>query len=60
VRLQQALTSDSTPCVDSAYYRRYRLQKFVRSLETLGRIFLKEFLKQNNDWLRDMVEFFER
>ena len=26
-RLQEALTSDSTPCVDSACYRRYRLQK---------------------------------
>ena len=33
-RLLQALTSDSTPCVDSARYRRHRLQKFGRSLET--------------------------
>ena len=25
---REALTSDSTPCVDSAYYRRHRLQQF--------------------------------
>src|ERR1700680_2976625 len=25
-RLPQTLTSDSTPCVESTYYRRYRLQ----------------------------------
>src|SRR5208337_2974132 len=41
-RLLQALTSDSTPCVDCACYRRHRLQQLVRSLETLCRIFLKE------------------
>src|SRR6516162_7304524 len=34
-RLLQALTSDSTPCVDSACYRWHGLQKFVRSPETL-------------------------
>src|SRR6202030_4403370 len=45
--LLQALTSDSTPRVDSASYRRYHLQKLVWSLETLCRIFLKEFLKEN-------------
>ena len=45
--LLQALMSDSMPCVDSVCYLRYRLQKLVRSLETLGRIFLKEFLKEN-------------
>ena len=33
---QYALTSDSTPCVDSACYGRYRLQQLVRSSETLG------------------------
>src|SRR6516225_7245898 len=32
-RLLQALTSDSTPCVDSARYLRYRLQKFGRILK---------------------------
>src|SRR5258707_10777821 len=38
-RLQEALTSDSSPCVDSACYRRLRLEQFVRSMETLCRIF---------------------
>ena len=32
-RLLQALTSDSTPCVDSACYRRHRLEKIGRVLE---------------------------
>ena len=54
------LTSDSTPCVDSVCYLRYRLQKPVRSLETLGRIFLKEFPKEDNDRLGDGFKFFER
>src|SRR4029077_1920911 len=59
-RLLQALTSDSTPCVDSACYRRHRLQHLVRSLETLCRIFLKEFLKENYDRLWNIFESFTR
>src|SRR4029077_4534447 len=59
VRLLQALTSDSTPCVDSAGYRRHRLQQLVRSLETLCRIFLKEFLKENYDRLWNIFESFK-
>src|ERR1700731_3487453 len=44
-RLLQALTSDSTPCVDSAGYRRYRLQKFGRVLKAPRRVFIEEHLK---------------
>jgi len=33
-RLLQALARNSTPCVDCSCYRRYRLQKFGRVLET--------------------------
>src|SRR5215469_18064097 len=54
--LLQALTSDSTPCVDSACYRRHRLQQLVRSLETLCWIFLKEFLKEHYDRLWNIFE----
>ena len=59
-RLLQALTSDSTPCVDSAGYRRHRLQQLVRSLETLCRILLKEFHKENYDRLWNIFESFTR
>ena len=59
-RLPEALTSDSTPCVDSACYRRNRLQKFGRVLKALPRVFLEKQFKENNDRLRDMFEFFER
>ena len=54
-RLLEALTGDSTPCVDSACYRRHRLQKLVRSPETLRRIFLKD----SYDWLCNIFELFE-
>src|SRR5262245_23411897 len=53
--LLQALTSDSTPCVESACYRRYRLQQLVRSLKTLCRTLLKEFLKENDDRLWNIL-----
>src|SRR5580704_16324495 len=43
--LLQALTSDSTSRVNSSSYRRYRLQKFTRILETPPRVFLKEHFK---------------
>jgi hypothetical protein len=59
-RLLQALTSDSTPCVDSAGYSRYRLQQLVRSRETLCRIFLEEFAKENYDRLWNIFESLER
>src|SRR5271157_3820876 len=59
-RLQEALASDSTPCVDSGCYRRYRLQQLVRSPKTLRRIFLKEFLKENYDRLWNIFESFTR
>ena len=55
-RLQDALASDSTPCVDCACYRRHRLQQLVRNLETLCRILLKEFLKENYDRLWNIFE----
>jgi hypothetical protein len=54
-RLPKAVTSDSTPCVDCARYRRHRLQ-LVRSLEALRRIFLKE----NYDRLWNIFESFTR
>src|SRR6516162_7002415 len=54
--LLQALTSDSTPCVDSACNRRYRPQKLVRSSEALRRIFLQEFLKESYDRLGNIFE----
>src|SRR5271166_1926976 len=43
--LLEALTSDSTPRVDSAYYHRHRLQKFGRALKTPRRILFKEHVK---------------
>src|ERR1700737_1654667 len=59
-RPQEALTSDSTPCVDCACYRQHRLQQLVRGSETLCRILLKEFLKENYDRLRNIFESFKR
>src|SRR5262249_16613251 len=59
-RLLQVLTTDPTRCVESAYYRRYRLQQLVWSLETLCRIFLKEFLKENYDRLWNIFELLKR
>src|SRR6516164_9135113 len=58
--LLQALTSDSAPCVESACYRRHRLQQLVRSLETPCGIFLKEFLKENYDRLGKIFEPLKR
>src|SRR5271165_1684936 len=42
--LLEALTSDSTPPVDSSCYRRYRLQKIGRVLKSPRRVSLKESL----------------
>src|SRR6516165_1263842 len=38
--LLQALTGDSDPSIDSDYYCRNRLQKFIWALETKRRVFL--------------------
>src|SRR6516162_5309286 len=43
--LLQALTSDSTPCVDSACYRRYRLEKFGRGLKAMPGVFFEKHFK---------------
>src|SRR6476620_9067288 len=42
--LLQALTSDSTPCVDSGRYRWHRFQEFSRVLKATPGVFLKESL----------------
>ena len=52
----QVPTCDSTSCLDSACYRRYCLQKLVWSLESLCRIFLKQFLKENYYRLWNILE----
>ena len=46
-----SLMSDSTPCSESACYCRQCLQQFVRSLESLCRIFIEEFLEEVYDRL---------
>src|SRR6516165_9997072 len=56
----EALTSDSTPRVDSACYRRNRLQQLVWGLKTLCWIFLKEFFKENDDRLWKIFELLKR
>src|SRR5271165_892662 len=58
--LPQALTSNSTSSVESAYYRRYRLQKFDWALKTSAGVFLEEFLKENYDRLWNIFESFTR
>ena len=59
-RLQEALTSDSTPCVESACYRRYRLQKFGRVLKAPPGVFLEEHFNESNDRLWNVVQLFDR
>src|SRR6516164_2704170 len=44
----QALTRDSAPRIDSACYRRYRLQKFCGSLKSAPGILLEEYLKEKD------------
>ena len=56
----QALAGDSTARLDSFGYRRYCLQKFARILKSPRRIFLKEFLKENYDWLWNIFESLKR
>src|SRR5258707_12405479 len=58
-RLLQALTSDFTPCADSACYRRYRIQKFGGALEKSGRVFLHQDLYGKSDRVRCMFGFFD-
>src|ERR1700760_1168470 len=45
-RLLQVLTSDSTPCVDSGYYRWYRFQQFSRGLKATHGVFLQQDLQK--------------
>src|SRR6516164_5249960 len=59
-RLLQVPTHDPTWCLDSICDRRYRLQQLVWGLETLCRIFLKEFLKENDDRLWNIFELRKR
>src|SRR5271163_1262722 len=56
----QALTSDSMPCVDSACYRRYRLQKFGRVLKATAGILVEKYLNENDDRLWNVVQFSNR
>jgi hypothetical protein len=49
-----------TPCVDGVSYRRHHLQKFGRRLETPHRVLRKEYLKQNDERLRNTAELFYR
>src|SRR5271166_3529920 len=58
--LLNALTSDSTPCVDRGHHRRHRLQKFSRVLKTPTGVLLEEYLNENNDRLRHVVQFSNR
>src|SRR5271166_709114 len=44
-RFLQALTSDSTPSVESACYRRHGLQKLAWALKSLRGVFLQERVK---------------
>jgi hypothetical protein len=55
-RLLQALTSDFAPCINSACYRRYRLQQLGRILKPPPGILLEKHLKENNDWLWNSSE----
>jgi hypothetical protein len=50
----------STTRVDSACYRRYRLQKFRRGLKTAGWVFLQQNLQEDNYRLWNSFELFER
>ena len=49
----------STPRLDGASYRRYRIQKIGRVLEAPPGIFFKEFLKENCDRLWNIFESFK-
>jgi hypothetical protein len=54
------LASDFTSCVDSGCYYGHHLEQLDRSLETLRRVFLKEFLQENCDRLWDVFEPLKR
>src|SRR5271165_6432280 len=49
-----------TPCAYSIPYRRHHLQKFGRVLETAHRVLREEYLKENDERLRDTFELFHR
>src|ERR1700745_433492 len=59
-RLLQALTTDSTPGIESACYRRCRRQQLVRSLKAVRWVFLKEFLQENYERLWKIFELIKR
>src|SRR6266436_3156531 len=52
--------SDRTPHADTIRNRRHRLQKFVGVLKTPTGILLEEYLKENNNRLRHLVELSNR
>ena len=56
----KSCTSDSKPRVDLLGYRRYRLHKVSWILKAPRRVFLEERLKENDEWLWDTFDFFER
>ena len=58
--LPQVLKSDYASNGYGVRYRRHHPQQFSWRLEALRRVFLQEQLEQNNDWLRDIFELFER
>src|SRR5271165_3803196 len=59
-RLQEALTSDSAPCIDGGCYRWYRFEEFSRVLKATPGVFLKEFLKENYDRLWNIFQLLKR
>src|ERR1700732_697086 len=56
----EVLKSDSPPYVDSPCYRRHSLQKFGRILKTPLPVLLEEYLNENNDRLRHVVQLSNR
>jgi len=45
--------------VKSSHYRWYHLHECGWVLEPARRVFIKEHLKQNNDWLGEIFELLE-
>src|SRR5262249_48198348 len=59
-RSLQAVTRDSAPRIDSACYRRYRLQKFCGSLKSAPGILLEQYLKEKDGRLWNSLQQVER
>src|SRR6516162_5024421 len=49
---------EATPRVDGIPYQWHHLQEFSRCLETAHRVLREEYLKQNDERLRNTVELF--